>query len=220
MTSRKGVALRRPLELLDQEPPHDARLESLAAWINQAHFECQEFGSVAMEKARLCGQWLHDAKAAVPHGQWLAWLKASVSFTPRTAQLYMKIAANWDTINEQCETISHFTLVKACKLVAEPERPTYVPIGNAHFDQLKEFACEFVASNPKLKAKRERAVALDAEAESLAAQSQELRKREQALRRMARRLFEELEEAARAAFAQQDPQADPDDDQFLPEVST
>jgi hypothetical protein len=45
------------------------------------------------EYAAACGKLLLEAKAKVPHGQWLPWLRANVAFGERSAQGYMRIAS-------------------------------------------------------------------------------------------------------------------------------
>ena len=69
--------------------------------------------------ARDCGELLLKAKAEVKHGQWLAWLKANVTCTPRTAQNYMAIVGYWPTLADKYETVWHLTLREAIKLTDE-----------------------------------------------------------------------------------------------------
>ena len=46
-------------------------LRMLADRINRAHAECESLLRTTVEKAIPCGQALIDAKAALPHGEWL-----------------------------------------------------------------------------------------------------------------------------------------------------
>lgn len=46
----------------------------------------------AVNHAVEAGKLLLEVKDDVPHGQWLAWLTANVSVTPRQAQRYMQVA--------------------------------------------------------------------------------------------------------------------------------
>ena len=67
-------------------------LPVLAAQINETQALAMLHAGKAVQYAVACGQLLHQAKAAVPHGQWLPWLRANVAFGERTAQGYMRIA--------------------------------------------------------------------------------------------------------------------------------
>ena len=41
------------------------------------------------------GQRLLEAKAILPHGEWLPWLTEQVEFSERQAQRFMKLAQEW-----------------------------------------------------------------------------------------------------------------------------
>ena len=41
------------------------------------------------------GQRLIEAKAMLPHGEWLPWLTEQVQFSERSAQNFMKLARQW-----------------------------------------------------------------------------------------------------------------------------
>ena len=45
-----------------------------------------------------CGRLLIEAKATLPHGAWLPWLEANVSFGARQAQKYMRLADHADAL--------------------------------------------------------------------------------------------------------------------------
>jgi len=51
----------------------------------------QHYGKT-MEHAIACGDLLAKAKADVPHGQWLPWLRQNIDFSERTSQGYMRLA--------------------------------------------------------------------------------------------------------------------------------
>jgi hypothetical protein len=79
--------------------PGDEDAASLAARINEAHRRAVEHVAAAgehivcsVEHALTCGELLLKAKAEVPHGQWLPWLRANVTFSERSAQGYMEVA--------------------------------------------------------------------------------------------------------------------------------
>jgi len=67
-------------------------LADLGARINEAHHLAIGHAGKAIEQAIACGQLLLEAKAKVPHGKWLPWLRNNISFGERSAQGYMRIA--------------------------------------------------------------------------------------------------------------------------------
>ena len=60
--------------------------------INAAHDRVAQCLSEGLSHATHAGELLLRAKADVGHGGWLKWLKQNVSFSARTAQLYMQLA--------------------------------------------------------------------------------------------------------------------------------
>jgi urease accessory protein UreF len=64
----------------------------LADEINAAHDRVAQCLSEGLSHATRAGELLLRAKADVGHGGWLKWLKQNVSFSTRTAQLYMQLA--------------------------------------------------------------------------------------------------------------------------------
>jgi hypothetical protein len=69
------------------------RLPELAAEINKSHACVEQTFRDGVAHAIRAGELLIEAKASVPHGQWDKWLKANITFRPRTARVYMQIAA-------------------------------------------------------------------------------------------------------------------------------
>ena len=70
-------------------------LLALAADVNAAHRACEAATRTAVAHALGAGRLLLRAKAALPHGAWLPWLRAHVACAERTAQLYMRLARDW-----------------------------------------------------------------------------------------------------------------------------
>jgi len=66
-------------------------LTDLGARINEAHQLAIGHAGKAIEHAIACGQMLLEAKAKVPHGKWLPWLRDNITFGERSAQGYMRI---------------------------------------------------------------------------------------------------------------------------------
>jgi hypothetical protein len=69
-------------------------LTDLAHRINQAHHLAMRHANEAVGQAIACGEMLLEAKAKVPHGQWLPWLRQNVTFGERSAQGYMRLATH------------------------------------------------------------------------------------------------------------------------------
>lgn len=82
-----GSVCRCPLEFHPLPP-----VGGLADEINAAHDRAAQCLSEGLSHATHAGELLLRAKADVGHGGWLKWLKQNVSFSARTAQLYMQLA--------------------------------------------------------------------------------------------------------------------------------
>jgi hypothetical protein len=67
-------------------------LTDLAARIKAEHEACISALQRGLEHAVAAGELLLEAKALIPHGQWLPWLREHAYIPERTAQRYMKIA--------------------------------------------------------------------------------------------------------------------------------
>jgi Protein of unknown function (DUF3102) len=67
-------------------------LTDLGDRINEAHIRAIEHAGKALGHAIACGEMLLEAKAKVPHGQWLPWLRKNITCGERSAQGYMRIA--------------------------------------------------------------------------------------------------------------------------------
>jgi DUF3102 family protein len=74
---------------------HNALERDLAARINEAHHSAMRHADKAISQAIACGEMLLEAKAKLPHGQWLPWLRKNITFGERSAQGYMRIAQKY-----------------------------------------------------------------------------------------------------------------------------
>jgi hypothetical protein len=72
--------------------PITALQANLATRINETHALAIQHAGQALIFAIRCGELLLKAKASIPHGQWLPWLRANVEFSERSAQGYMRVA--------------------------------------------------------------------------------------------------------------------------------
>ena len=82
------------------EPALDpsARLAELAAAITGAHRSVLGAGRQMIEHAIACGEALHEARALVPRGEWLAWMADNVAVSVWTAHRYMRLATYRDAV--------------------------------------------------------------------------------------------------------------------------
>ena len=67
-------------------------LADLGTEINDTHAQAMLHAGEAMNHALRCGVLLIKAKATVPHGGWLPWLRQNITFSERTAQGYARLA--------------------------------------------------------------------------------------------------------------------------------
>jgi hypothetical protein len=72
----------------------------------------------SVQRALSAGDLFNEAKALVPHGQWLPWLKDHCGVPERTASLYMRLARNRQTIESQIGNVADLTIRAAAKLLA------------------------------------------------------------------------------------------------------
>jgi hypothetical protein len=68
------------------------RLPALAEQINREHGLCRASWRDSLQHALIAGRLLTEAKAQVPHGEWLDWLRTNFDGSERAAQGYMRLA--------------------------------------------------------------------------------------------------------------------------------
>jgi len=93
------------------------RPDDLAARINAAHEEVKNSIRRGAEHAIKAGQLLLQAKETVGHGVFLEWVGEHCTCTPRTAQLYMKLAKEKDKLGSNAKSISYLTLTEAMEML-------------------------------------------------------------------------------------------------------
>ena len=94
-------------------------LPDLAQAIDREHQAAHQAARTALEHALECGRLLIQAKAAVPHGEWLPWLEANTSVSARQSQRYMRLAHA--AIEGKYDATSHLTIDEALALLASPK---------------------------------------------------------------------------------------------------
>lgn len=104
------------------------------------------------------GQRLIEAKAMLPHGEWLPWLTEQVDLTERAAQRFMRIAREWTNPT----ALSDLGATKALTLLALPPEERQQFIEENHIVDGEEKSVIDMTSRELEKAIRERDEALKA----------------------------------------------------------
>jgi DUF3102 family protein len=74
----------------------------------------------AIEHAIECGRLLVEAKASVPHGEWLPWLRENTEVSERTARRWMRFAENSETLLAKSATVAELIFAEAEQLLGAP----------------------------------------------------------------------------------------------------
>src|SRR5262245_30830655 len=96
-------------------------LPDLAFRIRAEHEAAADGYKRGAEHAMNCGDLLIEAKAKVPHGQWLPWLSEHCSISERTAQLYMRLARARPQIEAKAQRVADLSLRAATAELAPNE---------------------------------------------------------------------------------------------------
>lgn len=103
------------------EPVRVSTLEELAETANNALLASEEAGSSQVRFSIECGEALEQARAIVPHGEWMTWLAANFHASFATAYHCMNLARNRSVVSE-ATSLSH-----ALMLVRGISRPCFLP---------------------------------------------------------------------------------------------
>ena len=104
----------RPVADLDRE------LFDLASKITSGLGAIKNATRDIVQRAIAVGEYLIEAKAKVPHGQWLRWLKDNCKLEERTIQRYIKLAEGRATLLLKSDTLSDLTMTAALQLIDKP----------------------------------------------------------------------------------------------------
>ena len=83
--------------------------------INSLHAELNRFAVAAIDRAVRIGELLCREKEKTPHGEWLPWLKANISFSERTANNYMTVFRN----RERLKSANVADLAEAYRMLSD-----------------------------------------------------------------------------------------------------
>jgi hypothetical protein len=104
------------------DPTSVKNLDDLAAKIRNAHAAVGHAARDVLEHALNAGDALLKAKAAVPHGRWLPWLKSECDLSDRHAERYMLLAQNRVTLAANSTRVSDLSLRSALCLLKKPSK--------------------------------------------------------------------------------------------------
>ena len=83
-------------------PVVPAPLSDLSTQINNHHQRALSLANSSIEYALKCGHALIEAKAQLPHGRWIPWLRGNCpDICTRQVQRYMRLADNWPQIEAE-----------------------------------------------------------------------------------------------------------------------
>ena len=142
------------------------------------------------------GQRLLEAKAILPHGEWLPWLTEQVEFSERQAQRIMKLAQEWANPT----ALSDLGATKALALLALPPEERQKFLSENHIVDGEEKSVIDMTSRELEKAVKERDEALHAAEEARAAA--ETADQSRAKMEADMTVLKKLHQAAQAAEAQ------------------
>lgn len=172
-----------------QSPASERNIETITTEILQLK---QDAGNAILG----IGQRLLEAKAMLPHGEWLPWLTEQVEFSERQAQRFMKLAQEWANPT----ALSDLGATKALTLLALPPEERERFLTENHVVDGEEKSVIDMTSRELEKAVKERDEALHAAEEARAAAETADQSRAKMEADMA--ALKKLHQAAQAAEAQ------------------
>jgi hypothetical protein len=95
-------------------------ISDLVTQINGHHREAQAALNSGVEHALEAGRLLLEAKAAMRHGDWEAWIAAHCRFSERTARGYMRIATHWPELQSKRQRAADLSAREALRLLSRP----------------------------------------------------------------------------------------------------
>jgi hypothetical protein len=108
--------------------PPPAHLVTLAGRINEEHRACEATLRAGLVHAIRAGELLIEARALVPHGEWLPWLAGNFAGSERTAQGYMRVAREWPAVQDGSpQRVADLSLRGALVALAEPKESADEP---------------------------------------------------------------------------------------------
>jgi hypothetical protein len=95
-----------------------ASIAELAERINAEHRAVEDCTRNGLQHAKLAGEMLTAVKRQSGHGNWLPWLEQHFKGTVRTAQNYMRVAEQWETLTANTKRVSYLALRDGLRLLS------------------------------------------------------------------------------------------------------
>jgi hypothetical protein len=96
--------------------------KQLVSQINREHEMVETYKHNTIQHAIKCGELLEEAKAKVPHGEWLPWLEKNFDASEWTAQAYMRLARAADPNTRRVTDLEDAeSLRSALRVLSSPE---------------------------------------------------------------------------------------------------
>ncbi len=112
-TSVSNGSVRAEVEVVDQDG-----LLQIAEEINQHHEDGKRHLHSAILSFKEAGEKLIQVKVSLPHGEWGDWLADYCpDISERTARNYMRLAENWQRLEENGNSVADLSLRKALELL-------------------------------------------------------------------------------------------------------
>ena len=112
-TSVSNGSVRAEVEVVDQDG-----LLQIAEEINQHHEDGKRHLHSAILSFKEAGEKLIQVKVSLPHGEWGDWLADYCpDISERTARNYMRLAENWQRLEENGTSVADLSLRKALELL-------------------------------------------------------------------------------------------------------
>jgi hypothetical protein len=102
-------------------------LGDLAEQINREHAECEQALNAALTHAIAAGRLLMAAKAQIPHGGWLPWVRNNCRCSVRAAQTYMQVASRAEELESKAQRAAPLSYRDALAMLAKPGEQTHEP---------------------------------------------------------------------------------------------
>jgi hypothetical protein len=153
----KGSKAKKPIARLKASSTVDvARLRKLAKQINAEHEAASSALTEGLQHAMAAGRLLTEAKAAMPHGEWLSWLTANCSASQRTAQAYMRVAKGFAEIGdeEKAQRVADLSFRDSLKMLAVTGSAAGL-MASKSFERASELASDVGWRSAISRAKRE-----------------------------------------------------------------